>query len=695
MESQLDKIQDLEENGEQCPDVLKLLDRFETRRRIGPPTKVRSQPVFATLQGKSHEEKKDINKKATTTDGNHQNNNLSNVRSRPSTPCPCGRYHFYSKCYYLVDSIRPAGWKPDVEILNKINDMLQRDHKFRGKVEIAKKKLLERSKPQEHAEEINNTSNRESNSNTARIASNFATIYQIGEPHAERAEEIKSNTPRIASNFGTIYQVGEAHATSITYRLKNSFLLDSASDIHVCNNFERFTTYHKTETEDYLIAGNTTVPILGYGIATVYSRTADDKDTHIINLHNTAYAPDFHTSLVSLRRAMENGVDWLIRMGLLVDKDGPICKVFDMFNQWILEYNPVQEHSNHQSDHEVFASSKKSSKKSSKPLTSAAPRDIWHKRLGHVSMEAIDHLSNALDGVKVTEQRSPPTPLPSPCEVCTIANLQYQVSRRPARRASKVFERVHFDLIQMSRAYNGDQWAMHFLCDKAQTHYGYTFANKSDARETVKDFDAFVKRQYKVEILIWHTDGEKALDKAEFDNWLLTEGFLFETTAPYSSSQNGRAERAGGLIMRKARAMRIEAKVPTDLWPEFFKSAVYIANRTPTKQLGWLTPLEVLNQELGRPNPRPIGAHLHILGCRVYNKVLNLPRKQKVAPRSLIGYLVGYDSTNIFRIWMPQKRKVIRAKDVIVDENKFYDPETPYIEEVLQDAVPGKRVTQL
>ncbi|OXV05301.1 hypothetical protein Egran_06931, partial [Elaphomyces granulatus] len=310
---------------------------------------------------------------------------------------------------------------------------------------------------------------------------------------------------------------------------------------------------------------------------------------------------------------MENGVDWLIRMGLLVDKDGPICKVFDKFNQWILEYNPVQEYSNHQSDHEVFASSKKSSKKSTRALTSAAPKDIWHKRLGHVSMEAIDHLSDALDGVKVTEPRSPPTPLPSPCEVCTIANMQYQVSHRPARRASKVFERVHFDLIQMSRAYNGDQWAMHFLCDKSQTHYGYTFANKSDARETVKDFDAFVKRQYKVEILIWHTDGEKALEKAEFDNWLLTEGFLFETTAPYSSSQNGRAERAGGLIMQKARAMRIDAKVPKDLWPEFFKSAVYIANRTPTKQLGWLTPHEVLNQELGRPNPRPIGAHLHIL----------------------------------------------------------------------------------
>jgi hypothetical protein len=42
-----------EEEGEDCPDVLALLDGFETRRRIGPLVKGRPQPAFATLQGKS------------------------------------------------------------------------------------------------------------------------------------------------------------------------------------------------------------------------------------------------------------------------------------------------------------------------------------------------------------------------------------------------------------------------------------------------------------------------------------------------------------------------------------------------------------------------------------------------------------------------------------------------------------------
>jgi hypothetical protein len=40
----------------------------------------------------------------------------------------------------------------------------------------------------------------------------------------------------------------------------------------------------------------------------------------------------------------------------------------------------------------------------------------------------------------------------------------------------------------------------------------------------------------------------------------------------------------------------------------------------------------------------------------------------------MIGYLVGYDSSNIYRIWIPSQIRVIRTKDVTFDHNRFYDP---------------------
>lgn len=58
----------------------------------------------------------------------------------------------------------------------------------------------------------------------------------------------------------------------------------------------------------------------------------------------------------------------------------------------------------------------------------------------------------------------------------------------------------------------------------------------------------------------------------------------------------------------------------------------------------------------------------------------------------MIGYLVGYEGTNIFRIWIPQKRKVIRTRDVTFNEEKLYDPQ-PFMEELLRESSPRNRVT--
>ena len=46
---------------------------------------------------------------------------------------------------------------------------------------------------------------------------------------------------------------------------------------------------------------------------------------------------------------------------------------------------------------------------------------------------------------------------------------------------------------------------------------------------------------------------------------------------------------------------------------------------------------------------------------------------QKLAPRAHIGYLVGYESTSIYRVWIPYKKKVILTRDVIFNEEELYN----------------------
>jgi hypothetical protein len=59
--------------------------------------------------------------------------------------------------------------------------------------------------------------------------------------------------------------------------------------------------------------------------------------------------------------------------------------------------------------------------------------------------------------------------------------------------------------------------------------------------------------------------------------------------------------------------------------------------------------------------------------------VLNnkLKRGEKLESRALIGQLVGYDSTNIYQVWMPAMGRVLRMRDVVFMANDGTEPVYP------------------
>jgi len=48
-------------------------------------------------------------------------------------------------------------------------------------------------------------------------------------------------------------------------------------------------------------------------------------------------------------------------------------------------------------------------------------------------------------------------------------------------------------------------------------------------------------------------------------------------------------------------------------------------------------------------------------------------RLQRPELKAWIGYLVGYRSSNIFRVWVPSMGKVISSRDVIFNEYTIFD----------------------
>jgi hypothetical protein len=51
-------------------------------------------------------------------------------------------------------------------------------------------------------------------------------------------------------------------------------------------------------------------------------------------------------------------------------------------------------------------------------------------------------------------------------------------------------------------------------------------------------------------------------------------------------------------------------------------------------------------------------------------------RLQRLDSKAWVGYLVGYRSSNIYRIWIPSLAKVISTRDVVFDEQAVFDGKT-------------------
>jgi hypothetical protein len=65
--------------------------------------------------------------------------------------------------------------------------------------------------------------------------------------------------------------------------------------------------------------------------------------------------------------------------------------------------------------------------------------------------------------------------------------------------------------------------------------------------------------------------------------------------------------------------------------------------------------------------------HLQSYECRAYLLKNIIFKKNRLKSRVFIDYLVKYDFTNVFRIWIFSCMQIIWIKDIIFDKTLFYD----------------------
>lgn len=479
------------------------------------------------------------------------------------------------------------------------------------------------------------------------------------------------------------------------YPLKNSAILDSGSTLHVFTEIGRFLNFKRAPEGDVLYAGDSIVKIIGYGDVDI-SITGARRKHQKMRLYNAAYCPNFATNLVSLRQLMSLGYYWDNHPGsqCLRRRDKTVLAyVKDRYSQFILEDIPYD----HKDMRAVFFARRNRYNSYTERKASKADAMKWHLRTGHPGPEAMKHLTGASTGVRLTG------PTTVQCDACGTSKAKRVIRRYPKTIEDAPGVRLAIDFHDIEESSLKGFKSVMLVTDR---YSGYIWdlylTNRRTATLSLALYNLLghIYRQHGISTRVIECDNE-ITRHLEMTTWL-NKGFIkIEPSPPYTQDLNGGAERSGGVVKDKARAMRSASKLPTDLWPEIYRTAVYLLNRTPRYQYNWKSPYERFHIKASRKiglnmqSFKPQQAHLRVFGCKAFaltpDYMIKKNRRQRFNPKAWIGYLVGYDSTNIYRIWNPVKGVIVKTRDVIFNEDEVFDGNL----EKLKDEIKGIKLSDL
>jgi hypothetical protein len=124
--------------------------------------------------------------------------------------------------------------------------------------------------------------------------------------------------------------------------------------------------------------------------------------------------------------------------------------------------------------------------------------------MGHPGQESLSHLEANTTGAIITTS----APSASPCETCAISKAHEIVSRRMIKEnpAKEPMARVAYDLVQMTLAYNNNQWISHFRDYHTKMDFVYTHHTKGQATAIVENFSNLIKNQFQLSPRCFRTD---------------------------------------------------------------------------------------------------------------------------------------------------------------------------------------------
>jgi hypothetical protein len=178
------------------------------------------------------------------------------------------------------------------------------------------------------------------------------------------------------------------------------------------------------------------------------------------------------------------------------------------------------------------------------------------------------------------------------------------------------------------------------------------------------------------------SDNGMEFKNSQIEGFLEEEGIKHEFSSPYTPQQNGVVERKNRTLLDMARTMLDEYKTSDQFWAEAVNTAYYAINRLYLHRILKKTLYELLTGK------KPSVSYFRVFGSKCFILVKR-GRKFKFAPKTVEGFLLGYDSnTRAYRVFNKSSGQVEVSCDIVFDETNVSQVEQVDLDEIGDEEAP-------
>jgi transposase InsO family protein len=160
---------------------------------------------------------------------------------------------------------------------------------------------------------------------------------------------------------------------------------------------------------------------------------------------------------------------------------------------------------------------------------------------------------------------------------------------------------------------SGCKYYVLFVDDYSRFTWLYPLLNKSDVYQCFVKFTLLVENLFSSKIKQLQTNNGGEYTSALFKQFLAQHGIFHKLTCPYTSQQNGIAERKHRHIMEMRLTLLAQSGLSPKYWVDSFLTAIFLINRLPSPILKNESPFSKLFKK------SPDYTNLKAFGCLCYS----------------------------------------------------------------------------